>query len=363
MNWRTTSLPRLFFLAVFVVPTAAVFLYEYLVASDRYESTAAVYITEERAQNSLLDLSLLGITNSGSARDILVLKAFIESRAMLDRLDRELGLRAHFADRSIDPVSRLAADASSEDALDYYLDRVVATFDGDAQLLELSVQTFDPAYSQKVLELILAQSQVFIDQLNENISASQLAFFEKAVAASEDGLLEENRTLRDFQNEHGILSTEIATTTIVGTIAALEQKLAVMQSEMNSRLEVLDKDAPTLRRLRSEIDAVKAQLAVENDRLASDKGTSLSELDARFRDINLRIEYKTLRLKANLDAFEKAQIEAARRLRFLTVVSPPTLAEESLYPNRPYIVVTAGMIALMLFFIVTITAAMVREHA
>src|SRR5690606_13020964 len=82
MNWRTTSLPRLFFLAVFVVPTAAVFLYEYLVASDRYESTAAVYITEERAQNSLLDLSLLGITNSGSARDILVLKAFIESRAM-----------------------------------------------------------------------------------------------------------------------------------------------------------------------------------------------------------------------------------------------------------------------------------------
>ncbi len=362
-RFQSLSLPKMLFIGLFVLPVALLTLYEYLIATDRFESTASVYITEEQSQNSLLDLSLLGITNSGSARDIHVLKAFIESQDMLDLLDRELELRKHFSDTTADFFSRMARDASKEDSLEYYLDRVQLTFEDDAQLLKFSVQSFDREYSRKILESILKHSQIFIDQLNEEISTSQLDFFTKAVKQSEDDLLAENRALRDFQNKHGILSTEIATKTIVGTIASLEEKLATKQAEMNSRIGELDKRSVAIRRLQSEIDAINIQIKLENDRLASDEITSLSEIDSKFRDINLRIEYKTLRLKANLDAFEKAQIEAARRLRFLTVVSAPTLADESRYPDRPYIVITGSMIALMIYFIVSITIAMVREHA
>ncbi len=357
------TMTRMLFLLVFVLPVAVVSIYYYTYASDRYESTASIYITEEASQSSPFDLTLLGITNTGSARDILVLKAFIMSPQMLKLLDDDLDLRKHFSDPNIDYISRLASDASKEEFLNYYLSRITVTFDDAARLLSLSSQTFDRKFSQKVLDTILKHSQTFIDKLNENISSSQLKFFEEEVKKSEDALTAEKTKLRAFQKKYKIISTSIATKTIMTTVSSLENQLAAKRSQLTSRLSVLSEQAPAIRRLRSDIDGLKTQLASENARLTSETGDSLSELDSQFQDIRLLIEYKTLRYKANLDAYEKAKAEAARRLKFLTIVEPPTVADEALYPNRPYIIITTAIIALFLYFILSIMVATIREHA
>jgi len=357
------SSAKLLFLAFVVLPLVIVTLYEYILASDRYESTAALYITVEKAQSSPFDLTLLGITSAGSSRDILVLKAFIDSQSMLKKIDKSVGLRQHFSDPSIDFWSRLANDASREEYHEYYLNHISATFDDEAQLLILSVQSFDAKYSQKVLDLIIRESQIFIDRLNENITKSQLSFFDTAVKESEIALTKERRKLRTFQKENNFLSTEVATTSIVGTISALEQAMAQKKSELNSRFGLLGENSPTLRRLRAEIKALNEQIQREKNRLASGKDGSVSELDSIFRELTLLVEFKALRYKGNLDAREKAQTEAARRLRFLTIVSAPTLADESLYPDRPYIIMTTAILALMIYFIASIMLATIREHA
>jgi len=360
-SWFSVS--RILFLALVVLPVTVIALYEYLLATNRYESKAALYITEESAQSSPLDLSLLGITNPGSSRDILVLKAFIESQSMLGKFDKNLGLREHFSNPSIDFWSRLASDASREEYHEYYLDRVLAEFDDEAQLLTFSIQTFDAEYSRKILSFILKESQVFIDKLNENISRSQLKFFDNEVKKSEITLTRARKDLRDFQKKNNFLSTEVATTAIVGTISALEQQMAQKKSELNSRFGLLGTNSPTLRRLRAEIKAIHEQIQRENNRLASSKEGNLSDLDSKFRELTLLVEFQALRYKANLDALEKAKTEAARRLRFLTIVSEPTLADESLYPDRPYIIITSLIVALMVYFICSITMATIREHA
>ncbi len=363
MKQSSFSVSKLLFLVLFVVPIVGITIYEYIFATDRFESTASVYIIEEAAQNSPLDLSLLGITNTGSSRDILVLKAFIESQALLSKLDGKLALRKHFSNEKADFWSRLEGDASREEYLEYYLGRVSTEFDDEAQLLKFSVQTFNREYSRDVLKFILKESQIFIDRLNENVSSSQLKFFENEVKESEIVLAEENKKLRAFQKKNNFLSTEVAAKAIVGTIAVLEQALAQKKSELASRRGLLSEDSPTLRRMRAEIGALNEQIKGANDRLAGGKRGSVSDLDAQFREITLLIEFKTLRYKANLDALAKARVEAARRLRFLTVVSPPTLADESLFPDRPYVIITAAMIALMIYFIASITLATIREHA
>jgi len=357
------SLSSFLFLLLFVLPVSAVAVYQYFYATSRYESKASVYIIEESSQKSPLDLTLLGITNSGSSRDILVLKSYVESQALLSKFDNSLSLREHYTDPRADFLSRLDKNASREKYFQYYLRRVTTNYDDEAQLLEFSVQTFDREFSRKVLQFILKESQAFIDRLNSEVSSSQLAFFEDEVKKSENLLAVEKKKLRDFQKENNFLSTEVATQAIIGTIAALEQQLAQKKSDLNSRQAILGQNSPTLRRLRAEISALEEQINSANDRIASNKGGSLSELDAQFRDFTLLIEFKTLRYKANLDALAKAQVDAARRLRFLTIVSKPTLADESLFPNRPYIIVTTAMIALVIYFITSITLATIREHA
>lgn len=356
------NLSYILFFSILVIPVVLIALYQYLFASNRFESVASVYITEERSDGNPFDLSLLGIQGTSSNRDILVLKSFIMSPTLMHRLDKKLGILEHFSSLDADFFSRLSNDAEREYALQHFNERVVAELDEEAQLLNLSVQTFDPDYSKRVLEMILEESQRFIDKLNANISNAQLVFFESAVKQSEDDLLAVNRRLQEFQQKNRFFSTEITTRSITSTIAGLEQQLAIKQAELISRQGALGRNAPTLVRLRAEIEALQKLIVNENERLAGGSSKSLSELDSEFREISLRIEYKTLRYKANLEAFEKAQLDTARRLRFLTVVSAPTLPEASLYPNRAYIVITSTIVALMIYFVVSISLAIMREH-
>ena len=363
-NKLSLNLSHYLLLFLLIIPVFIFSFYELIIASNRYESKASVYITEAKSEASGIDLAMLGLsTSSGTQREILVLKAFIESPTLMEILDSDLGLLSHFSSENADYFSRLPRDTEIEYALEYYNKRVTATLDKDANLLEISVQTFDPQYSQKVLERILLHAQNFIDRLNDNVSNSQLTFFNNVVKDSEQELMSEKRALQNFQNKNRIFSTELASKSIAGTIASLEQHLATKQAELKSLSAHLGENSPRLLALKAEISGLQEQIQSENERLAGGTGKTLSELDAEYREIELQIEYKTLRYKAHLEALEAAQLDTARRMKFLTVVSAPTIPEASLYPERGYNIVTAFLISLMVYFMISISIAVIREHA
>ena len=52
-----------------------------------------------------------------------------------------------------------------------------------------------------------------------------------------------------------------------------------------------------------------------------------------------------------------------KRLKYLVIVTTPSLADASLYPDRPYNIGTAALLLMMIYFVVSLLAAIVREHA
>ena len=220
---RQKSLNGILFAVLFIIPLVSVTVYEIFIASDRYESKSSLFITKENQSQSPLDLSLLGITNSGSIHDILVLKEFIESPEMVARLEKELGLTKHFGSKKRDFISRLKDNPTREELQDYYLSMLVVKFDDEAKILRISIQSYDRNFSKSVLETILRYSQSFIDELNENVTTAQLQFFEKEVRASEQELSKKKQQLLKFQQDNKILTTEIAAQSITKTISSLEQ--------------------------------------------------------------------------------------------------------------------------------------------
>ena len=89
----------------------------------------------------------------------------------------------------------------------------------------------------------------------------------------------------------------------------------------------------------------------------------MSELDAQFREIQFNLEFVTNIYKSNMAQLEQARLQAVQRLKYLVVVTTPSLADASLYPDRPYIIGTAVIVLLMIFFVVSLLAAIIREHA
>lgn len=357
---RTNSV---LFLATFVLPLLAFAAYLLFFASNRYESLASATITEEKTASSSFDLSVLGVTNSAADKDSLILKEFIESKDMLAFLDERLRMREHVTNNSIDFYSRLDPDATLEEFHEYYQWLVNVQYDIPSKLLKFGVQGFDEKFAHSLLTLIVERSQQFIDNINEQITREQLRFFDREIAESEDRLKLAKEALIAFQRENRLMTTEGESATVMATIQTLEQGLAKKRSDLNARLQVLDKTAPQLQTLQMEITALESQIVSAKDRLAGASDTSISELDSQFREIQLNLEFVTNIYKSNLNALEQARLEAARRLKFLIVVAQPSIPERAEYPQRAYLLVTVGVVLLILFFVISLTLAIVREHS
>lgn len=356
-------LNHILFLAVVVLPVLLVSAYMYLLATDRYESIASTNITEEKSSTASIDLSMLGLSNTAADSDALILKQFIESKDMLVYLDEKIRLREHVTSSDIDFYSRMSSDASLEDFQEYYSWLIYMMYETDSKLLKFSVQAFDPQYAQQMLKVMVARSQAFMDDLNVRVTREQLQFFNGEISSSEARLKAAKEELISFQRKNRLLTTESEGQAILSTIYGMEQSVIQKQSDLNARLEVLDKSAPQLQTLQLEIKSLQNQIAQAKDRLAGSSVNSVTELDSKFREIQLNLEFVTNIYKSNLNALEQARLEAARRLKFLVVVTEPSLPQTSEYPRRGYAVITAALVCLVLFAVASLSASIIREHS
>jgi capsular polysaccharide transport system permease protein len=349
------------FLLVFLLPFMAVVTYEVRFATDRYASESAIIITAEHGAVPSLDLSAIGLS-SPATHDPLILQQFIESTDMLQYLDKRLDLRGHYSDAAIDWWSRLPAGYSLEDFHTYVQNYMKVTIDTDSQVITLHVEAFNREYAQKVVKAIIERSQEFTDRLNDKVSAGQTKFFEDQLVKTEDRLKSLKTQLLDFQSQHRMMTTESEAQMVTGNIAELERALLKQQGELETKLQVLSETSPAVQILRKEIATLQAQIDQEKNRLTGGSSSAVNELDAQFREIQFNIEFVTTLYKSNLAQLEAARASTVQRLKYLVVVTQPSIADASLYPNRGFIIGTAAMILFMIFFVVSLIVAIIREH-
>lgn len=355
---------RVLFLLVFVLPLAALAYFQLFIATDRFQSEALLIITEERSGSTTFDVSFLGLPASGDDKDAKVIQEFISSRDMLRYLDEKLQVRSHYSSASVDWYYRLPNTASFEEFHEYMAGYLEVLYDTESKILHVTVQAFDENYAKALLDAVIARSQEFIDKLNERVTNEQTRFFDVKLVESEARLKEAKDALLRFQKDNRLLTTESESQLVLANITALEQLLSKKRSELDAIVNDFSPTAPRLTTLRSEITALEGQVRMEKERLSgSATNSSISDLDAQYREIQLNLEFVTTMYKSNLSQLEQARIEAARRLKFLIVVAQPSLADESRYPDRLYILGTAAIILLVAFFVISLLTTIIREHA
>ena len=353
----------LLFFLFFVLPVSVVIIYEITYATDRYHSDAAIIITQEQGSVPALDLSVIGLPSVSQDKDALVVQEFIQSLDMLQFMESQLKLREHYSQPGIDWLSALEANASFEDFHEYVSGYLTTEYDTAAKVIHVHVQAYDRDYAQAILKAVIGRSQEFIDKLNARVTGEQTIFFEKQLTLSEQRMREVRDEILKFQRDHRLLTTESEATLIMANIGDLEKILTSKQAELTSKLTELSITSPAIQTLKLDIASIQTQIEREKDRLSGGTGQALNELDSQFRGLQLSLEFVTNIYKSNLTQLEQARIEAIRRLKFLVVVTQPTLADSSQFPDRTYIIGSAAMVILMLYFIVALIIAIIREHA
>lgn len=345
-----------------VICFAIAVIYFGLISSDRYVSRAELVVKQADQIKMLPDaLSMLGIGGSNH-EDILLIQDYLNSPDLLTRLDKELGLKAHYQSQKVDYFSRLPADVSREQFIEYYRNHLTLRLDDISGVLTIEFQAFDPAYGQRVVGLMLKESEGFINKLGHQVALEQLAFVEKEVDRAYQRVQDEKAKVLTFQNNHQLISPESTSTARLGVVSQIEGELASQQAKLKQLQSYMKETAPAMITVKARVEALTEQLEQEKARLTGTDKDAMNEVTASYMDVKTQATLAADLYKSGLISLEQARVEAYRKLKHLLVVSQPTLAEDAEYPRRLYNLATIGVLLCLLYGLIVMGFATLREH-
>ena len=190
------------FLVCVIAPLSLVTLYYSFIASDRYASTAGFSIRGIETGTGLDGLgTLTGLASAGSttADSYIVLK-YLESRALIEALDAEPGLRAAYTSDEIDWLSRMDGDTPIEDFVDYWRGRIDTQFDPSSGIIEFTVQSFSSDHALIIAQRIIQVTQTLVNDLSAKARQDALRFAEREVEIQEQRLRNAFEAIRVFRS-------------------------------------------------------------------------------------------------------------------------------------------------------------------
>ena len=339
-------------------------VYWLAIASDRFVSESHVIIqrTDLPGGQSIDFASLIGGASS-SRGDQLLLRDYLLSVDMLQKLDASLQLRAHYSATSHDPLARMwSQDLPMEWFHRYYLSRVSVELDEFAGVLVIKAQGFDAKTAHAITTLLVQEGERFMNGMAHSLAQGQVTFLEDQVTQMNQRALQARQAVLRYQNKAGLVSPQATAENIAGIVAKLESQRAELQTQRSAAQAYLVPGHANIVQLNQQIAAVEKQMSQEQAKLASPNGKTLNRTVEEFQRLEMEAAFAQDVYKTGLMALEKGRIEATRTIKKVSVLQTPTTPEYALEPRRFYNTLVFMLVALLLAGLAHLLAAIVRDH-
>ncbi len=341
-----------------------VILYYLLIAADRYVSSITISvrsINNDIAPASGL-ASLIGV-NTGAREDVLFLKQYIHSLDMLNILDKEVQIKNLYESQKKDPFFMLQSNASQEDFLKFYQNRVQIAFDENSGLLQIDVEGFSPQDAKTIAQAILKESERFVNEISQSAAREQMIFAEQELLKAKTRLQTAKNELLSFQSRYGVFDPLKQAEAKANLTTGIESKIAEKETQLATMQTYLNENAPQIVMLKSEINAFKKQLAKETSKIvASSNSKRLNDLAAKFQDLTIEAQFAQDTYTVALTSIETTRIESSRKIKHLVVIQDANEPQSPEYPKRLYNIVTIFVILSMIYGIIKLIVMIIEEH-
>lgn len=355
------------FLLVIILPNVLFFYYQVFMASPRFESRTKIFV-EQPDNTTTLDASMALLSGFGVSKqdqDTQLVKAYVLSYDMLQHLEEELSIQAHYSMSNADPLSRLALNSSSESFYQYYLDRVRVEIDEKSSVMSIFVQAFTPEMALKISQSITEKAEWFINDIGHRLAEAQLSFVNKEHNIAKEKLQENKLKLIEFQRQYNLLDPKQESIAISQIGYGIESKIAQKSAELKALKSVMDGRAPRVMTLVNEISALKEQLELEKLKLVGESSErsslSLNEVLNKYSALKVELEMTLSAFTSSTISLEKARIEAYRKIKYLVVIENSKLPEENKYPKVVYNISLMLVITIIVFGFIRIITATIKE--
>ena len=353
-------------LLLILLPVVVSGVYLYALAENRYVSESVVTVKQSGEQLPSLDGlgALIQGGGSGTRGDTLMLRSYIRSGDMLRAIEPQLQLREAFSAPRRDVVFRLDKQASSDEFLGYFRDRVEVIIDDASGLMTIRAQAFSPEQAQKLNQAIVQSSENFINGISQRMARDQMSFADGELTKARVKLEDIKERIFAFQEKHKMMDPMVQAQANTGMAVELQARLSRLEVELKGLQSYMDDNSHQVRALRQQIQATRDQIAAESDRGAGSGrgGERLNALAANFRALTMELHFAEEAFKASTVALQAARVESGRKMKTLVLVESPTLPDESEYPKRAYDLASIALGFLLVFGIVRLLLTTIEDH-
>ncbi len=349
-----------------LLPTLIGAIYFGVIASDRYVSEAryAIRTGAQAPSGGFLEnvLGSAGSFGTSTREDAEIVRDYIFSHDMMEALEKRTDIRAHYGSPEVDWLTRLRADASEEDLLEYFEDRVEVVIDAESNISTLRVRAFDRETARNIAVHLLDLSERLVNEMSERITEDTLGFARRELEHTESQVRMASTELTRFRKDSLSIDPGQEATAVLGIITELETRLAGTRAELIEVKSVMKANSPKIQNLEARVAALAHQVAEERDRLANSHSTDLTSLIDRYQPLVLEQELAKQRYASALTSLEAAQAEAQRQQRYLIAFVAPQLPDEATEPRRAWMVATVFACALLIYAIGGLVWSAIKDH-
>ena len=351
-------------LAFFVMlPTLMAGYYFYNIATPMYATNSQFLIIQSEGGGGASPFGGILPTQFANSADSIATQAYLESKDAMLRLDADEGFRAHFADTAIDPIQRLEADATNEEAYKVYRKNVKIGYDPTEGVIRMEVIAADPQLSADFSQSLIAYAEERVNELSQQKRQDGMRDALEGFEMAQQKRREAQEALIKLQVENGvdpeaeIMAIRTQITTYEGLLIEKELELAALLDNARPNKAKVDGARGDVRRLEDQLSRLKQKMTE-----ATEGEGSLAQQAVTVQLAQADLAAADMVLQSAQTAMDQARTEASRQVRYLTVAVQPVAPQEPTYPRKFENTILAFLIFAGIYLMLSLTASILREQ-
>ena len=355
------------FLLLVVVPMAASAWYLWERAADQYASVIGFSVHKEDAASPTDLLGGLSQLSGASSTDTDILYNYIQSQELVEAVDRELNLRALYAqNHDKDPVFALKTNAAIEDLVSYWPRVVKIIYDPATGLIELRVLASDAATAQKIATMIFDKSSEKINRLSAIARSDTTRYAREQLDLTIEMLKKAREATTAYRSRTQIVDPSADILGQMGLLNTLQAQLASALIDLDLLRGTTREGDPRLAPAQARIDVIQARIDEERKKFGAGGngpgGEDYATLVAEYERLTVDLEFAEASYKASLSSYDVALAEAQRKSRYLAAHVGPTLAETAEYPQREVLMLVVSLFLLLAWSVMALIYYSIRDR-
>ena len=352
-------------LFVFVLlPTLAAAYYFFSVATPMYATESDFVIQQADGQGTAPMGGLLAATGMASSQDSITVQRYLSSREAMLRLDADLGFRDHFSQPEIDPLRKLAPDATNEEAYRLYKKQVKIGYDPTEGIVRMEVSAADPELSAAFSRALIGYAEEQVDQLTQRLREDQMQGARAVYAEAEANMTAAQERVLALQEQLGVFDAETESAGVMDQIGTFETELNKKRLQLEQLLDNAQPNAARVSGVEGDIARLESLIAGLRGQLtqSTDGAGSLAQVSGQLRMAEVDLETRTAMMQEALKSLEAARTEANRQVRYLSLGVNPIPPDEPTSPRALQSSLLAGLIFAGIYLMVSLTLSILREQ-